>query len=443
MTMRIIQGFSAGQAFVARGRSLTDREVSQELLDGLAKLFGGPLSPEDATARILADVRTRGDEALREWSRRIDGADLQRFAVDPDEIETAYEETPLKVRESLAHAAERIQAFHEKQPRRSWLDWGEDGAALGQVVRPLARVGVYVPGGRAAYPSSLLMAVVPAQVAGVKEIIVCSPPKGDGHVAPVILAAAKTVGISRVFALGGAQAIGALAFGTGSVPRVDKIVGAGGLFVTLAKRQVFGAVGIDGLYGPTETLLIADDSARPAWVAADLLAQAEHDPLASSILITNRQWLAEAVSAEAGKQMSLLPRRAIVSQSLSAQGAIIVVDDIDEAITLANIYAPEHLCLLVRDPWSLVGKVQNAGGIFVGHHSSEALGDYAIGPSHIMPTSATARFSSPLNVNDFIKITSVFALSPLAAHGLAATAVTLAEAEGLHGHAQAINIRNS
>jgi len=251
------------------------------------------------------------------------------------------------------------------------------------------------------------------------------------------------VGISRVFALGGAQAIGALAFGTGSVPRVDKIVGAGGLFVTLAKRQVFGAVGIDGLYGPTETLLIADDSARPAWVAADLLAQAEHDPLASSILITNRQWLAEAVSAEAGKQMSLLPRRAIVSQSLSAQGAIIVVDDIDEAITLANIYAPEHLCLLVRDPWSLVGKVQNAGGIFVGHHSSEALGDYAIGPSHIMPTSATARFSSPLNVNDFIKITSVFALSPLAAHGLAATAVTLAEAEGLHGHAQAINIRNS
>jgi histidinol dehydrogenase len=442
-SMRIIQGFSAGQSFVARGRSLTEREVSTELLDGLAKLFGSPHSPEEATAHILADVRSRGDTALGEWSRRIDGADLQHFAVDPDEIEAAFEETPSKVRESLAHAARRIRTFHEKQPRTSWLDWGADGSALGQIVRPLERVGVYVPGGRAAYPSSLLMAVVPAQVAGVKEIIVCSPPKSDGHVAPVILAAAKVVGISRVFALGGAQAVAALAYGTASVPRVDKIVGAGGLFVTLAKRQVFGAVGIDGLYGPTETLLIADDSAEASWVAADLLAQAEHDPLATSILITDRQALADAVSAEADRQMNLLPRRAIVAQALAGQGAIIVVANMDEAITLANVYAPEHLCLLVREPWALVGKVRNAGGIFVGHHSSEALGDYAIGPSHIMPTSATARFSSPLNVNDFIKLTSVFALSPPGARALGDTAATLAEAEGLHAHASAIRIRDA
>lgn len=447
--MNIIVGFDEGEKFVARNRSLTERKVSPELLDRLARLFGRALTPEEATAHIVTDVRQRGDAALREWTQKIDGVALQQFLVGDAERDAAYHETPSHLRDALQHASDRIYDFHSKALLHSWLDWERDGSALGQIVRPLERVGVYVPGGRASYPSSLLMAVVPAQVAGVKEIIVCSPPSPawreremeGGSIAPVILAAAEIAGVNRVFALGGAQAIAAMAYGTESVPRVDKIVGAGGLFVTLAKRQVFGAVGIDGLYGPTETLLIADDSAQPAWVAADLLAQAEHDPLASSSLITLTEAMANAVNAEVEKQMAQLPRRAIIAQSIAAQGAIIVVNDLDQALALANIYAPEHLCLLVRDAWSLVGKVQNAGGVFVGPQSSEVLGDYAVGPSHIMPTSATARFSSPLNVNDFLKITSVFALNDSLARGLSDTAITLAEAEGLTAHANAVRIR--
>jgi histidinol dehydrogenase len=309
------------------------------------------------------------------------------------------------------------------------------------MLRPLERVGVYAPGGRAPYPSSLLMAVVPAQVAGVREIIVCSPPQSDGHVAPVVLAAARTVGVDKVFAVGGAQAIAAMAYGTSVVPRVDKVVGAGGLFVTLAKRLVYGQTGIDGLYGPTETLLIADDSAQASWVAADLLAQAEHDPLASSVLLTTSDALAGEVALELERQMAVLPRRAIVAQALAGQGAIIVAGSLDEALELANVYAPEHLCLLVRDAWSLIGRVQNAGGVFVGHWTSEALGDYAIGPSHIMPTSATARFGSPLNVNDFQKIISIFMLGEPTAARIADTAITLAEAEGLTAHANAVRHR--
>jgi len=312
---------------------------------------------------------------------------------------------------------------------------------LGQRIIPLSRVGVYVPGGTAPLPSSLLMAAIPASVAGVREIIVATPPARDGRIAPAILAAAKIANVSRVFALGGAQAIAALAFGTESVTRVDKIIGAGGLFTTIAKRQVFGAVGIDGLYGPTETLLIADDSANPAWCAADLLAQAEHDVLATSILITNHQSLAEAVARNLESQIANLSRRAIIEKSLQAQGAIIVVENLDEAMELANAFAPEHLCLLVREPWNWVGKVENAGGVFVGEWTNEALGDYVIGPSHVMPTAGTARFSSPLNVNDFCKITSVFSVSAREARELGARAATLAEAEGLTAHAEAIRRR--
>ena len=440
--MKVIYGFEAARQFVARSRSLSEREVSPELLAGLTRIFGEALTPGEAVHRIVQDVQRDGDAALRRWSEKVDGVELSPIAVRDDEIETAYEETPLSVREALAHAAARIRAFHEKQKARSWIDWDSDGSALGQLVRPLARVGVYVPGGRAAYPSSLLMAVVPAQVAGVREIVVCSPPKADGHVNPVILAAARTAGVRQVYALGGAQAIAAMAYGTESVPRVDKVVGAGGLFVTLAKRLVFGQVGIDGLYGPTETLLVADESANPAWVAADLLAQAEHDPLASALLITTGEAFAHSVEAEVERQMTRLPRRAIIAQSLEGQGAILVVDALAQAMALANLYAPEHLCLLVREAWSWVGAVENAGGVFVGDASSEALGDYVVGPSHIMPTGATARFSSPLNVNDFLKTTSVFALSERAAADLSATAITLAEAEGLQAHASAVQQRN-
>jgi histidinol dehydrogenase len=311
------------------------------------------------------------------------------------------------------------------------------------MIRPLQRVGVYVPGGTAAYPSSLLMAVIPAQVAGVKEIAVTTPPGPQGTGAPSILAAARVAGLERVFSLGGAQAVAALAYGTESVPRVDKVVGAGGLFVTLAKKLVYGDVGIDGLYGPTETLLVADDTADPALVAADLLAQAEHDPLATALLITPSARLAAAVQAAVVRQTASLARRAIVEESLAGQGAILVVGDLDEALALANAYAPEHLCLLVADPWSLVGRVHNAGGIFVGEGSSEALGDYVVGPSHVMPTRGTARFASPLHVADFCKVTSVFAVGDATARRLASAAQTIAQAEGLTAHAAAVAARLS
>ncbi|MBI5033394.1 MAG: histidinol dehydrogenase [Chloroflexi bacterium] len=438
--MPIIGGKTAGQEKILRNRSLIDIDITPALADRLQKTFGEALTPEQGVTRIIADVRTRGDAALLDWTRKLDRVDLQTVAVSQDEIDAAYAETPIAVRESLELAASRVRAFHEKQKPKSWLDWNGQGA-LGQKIIPLARVGVYVPGGTAPLPSSLLMSSIPAQVAGVREIIVATPPMKTGHIQIATLAAAKIVGVSRVYAMGGAQSIAALAFGTETVARVDKIVGAGGLFTTLAKRQVFGAVGIDGLYGPTETLLIADDSANPAWCAADMLAQAEHDELATSILITTSQSLANQVAENLESQISNLSRRDIIAKSLAGQGAIIVVENLDEAMELGNAFAPEHMCLLVRDPWNWVGKVENAGGVFVGEWTNEALGDYVIGPSHVMPTAGTARFSSALNVNDFVKITSVFSVSAAEARELGGTAATLAEAEGLTAHANAIKRR--
>jgi histidinol dehydrogenase len=306
-------------------------------------------------------------------------------------------------------------------------------------------VGVYAPGGTAAYPSSLLMAAIPAQVAGVGEIVVATPPfeqrLDQSRPELSILAAAHVAGVDRVFLAGGAQAIAALAYGTETVPRVDKVVGAGGLFVTLAKKLVYGDVGIDGLYGPTETLLIAGESAKPAIAAADLLAQAEHDPLATALLITPSARLAAEVQTAVKEQLPSLARRSIIEASLAGQGAILVVDDLDQALALANQYAPEHLCLLVADPWPLVGRVQNAGGVFVGEGSSEALGDYVVGPSHIMPTRGTARFASPLHVGDFVKVTSLFAVGQVGPE-LAESARTIAEAEGLTAHAAAVAARH-
>ena len=465
----IITGVSAGREKILRNRGKLGEDVSPALLDRLHKTFGEPLTPEQAVARIIADIRARGDAALLDWTRQLDGVSLPSVAVSADEIDAAYAETPAAVRDALELAAARIRAFHEKQKPKSWLSgrgeafaqvhrqlnedvlFVEDADAsrdlanasplLGQRIIPLARVGVYVPGGTAPLPSSMLMASIPAQVAGVREIVVATPPTKSGHINPVTLAAAKIAGVSRVYAMGGAQGIAALAFGTETVARVDKIVGPGGLFVTLAKRQVFGAVGIDGLYGPTETLLIADDSANPAWCAADMLAQAEHDELATSILITTSQLLANQVARELELQIVNLSRRDIIAKSLENQGAIIVIANLDEAMELGNAFAPEHLCLLVREPWNWVGKVENAGGVFVGEWTNEALGDYVIGPSHVMPTAGTARFTSALNVNDFVKITSVFSVSAREAHELGERAATLAEAEGLTGHASAIRRR--
>ena len=442
MIVPIIVGKQAGQQKILRNRSLIDIDITPALADRLQKTFGEALTPEQGVARIIADVRARGDAALLDWTRKLDRVDLQTVAVSQDEIDAAYAETPAAVRESLELAASRVRAFHEKQKPKSWLDWNGEGA-LGQKIIPLARVGVYVPGGTAPLPSSLLMSSIPAQVAGVREISVATPPMKNGHIQIATLAAAKIVGVSRVYAMGGAQSIAALAFGTQTVTRVDKIVGAGGLFTTLAKRQVFGAVGIDGLYGPTETLLIADDSANPAWCAADMLAQAEHDELATSLLITNSQLLANQIATEIEMQLVSLARRDIIAKSLAGQGAIIVVENLDEAMELGNAFAPEHMCLLVREPWNWVGKAENAGGVFVGEWTNEALGDYVIGPSHVMPTAGTARFSSPLNVNDFVKITNVFSVSADEAKELGGKAATLAEAEGLTAHANAIRRRTT
>ncbi|CAG0946796.1 partial histidinol dehydrogenase, partial [Anaerolineae bacterium] len=436
----ILISAAAGREKILRNRGRLGEDVSPALLDRLRKTFGAPLTPEQAVARIIADIRARGDAALLDWTRQLDGVSLPSVAVRADEIEAAYAETPAAVRDAMELAAARIRAFHEKQKPKSWIDW-DGGSALGQRIIPLARVGVYVPGGTAPLPSSMLMASIPAQVAGVREIVVATPPTKSGHINPVTLAAAKIAGVSRVYAMGGAQGIAALAFGTETVARVDKIVGPGGLFVTLAKRQVFGAVGIDGLYGPTETLLIADDSAHPAWCAADMLAQAEHDELATSLLITTSQLLANQVAREIESQIATLARRDIIAKSLAGQGAIIVVENLDEAMELGNVFAPEHLCLLVHEPWNWVGKVENAGGVFVGEWTNEALGDYVIGPSHVMPTAGTARFTSALSVNDFVKITSVFSVSAREANELGERAATLAEAEGLTGHASAIRRR--
>lgn len=440
-TIPILQGMTAARAKIAKQRTLTSKIVSPETAERIQKIFGAALTPDEAVTRILDDVQTRGDAAVSAWNEKIDDVAADSFRVSAQDIETAYQETPEAVREALHLAADRIRRFHEKQKPRSWLDWTQDGGALGQVIQPLGRVGVYVPGGTAPLPSSLLMSSIPAQVAGVQEIIIMSPPSRSGKIAPVILAAARVAQVSRVYSLGGAQAIAAMAFGTNSIPKVDKILGAGGLFTTLAKRQVFGIVGIDGLYGPTETVLIADDSANPKYAAADLLAQAEHDFLATSLLLTPSLELAENVAREIDAQLPTLSRRAIIEHSLQNQGAIFVLDSLDECLEIANAFAPEHLCLLTRDAWNLVPRVRNAGGIFVGEQSSEALGDYVLGPSHIMPTGGTARFASPLNVNDFVKITSVFFASAAEAAALSTPGQILANGEELTAHANALKQR--
>jgi histidinol dehydrogenase len=415
--------------------------VPPALLDGIQKLFGERLSPAEAVGRILRTVRAEGDAALKRWTALLDGAAPSSLRVPAAEIQAALEGLPGDEKEALQQAANRIRLFHQRQPLTSWLTH-EMGGALGQLIRPIRRVGLYVPGGTAPLPSSVLMSAVPAKVAGVPELVVASPPdRRTGRIAPIILAACAVAGVDEVYTLGGAQAIAALAFGTQSVPAVDKIFGPGNLFVTLAKQQVYGVVGIDGLAGPTETVVIADESARPAWVAADLLAQAEHDVLASAILLTPSRALAEAVQVEVARQVESLSRAEVIAASLANRGGAVITRDLDEAVQLANDYAAEHLCLAVADPWALAEKVNAAGGIFLGEHSFEVLGDYVAGPSHVMPTGGSARFASPLNVWDFVHIVSLIALNPQTAVKIAPTAARLARAEGLDAHARAAEMR--
>ncbi len=443
MSNNLLNLYPADQArqTILRRSAVGEVKLTPTLAKGIARVFGEVISPEEAVKRILADVAQRGEPSVIDWTEKIDGLRLPRLLVPQTEIETAYQEIATDLREALHFAANRLREFHRHQPMQSWLDWRPDGGALGQIIRPLERVGVYAPGGTAAYPSTLLMGAVTARVAGVKEVIVTTPCNRDGKISPVLLAAAKVAEVDAVYAIGGAQAIGALAYGLASLPKVDKIVGPGNIFVTLAKRQVYGLVDIDGLPGPTETLIIADETAKPALVAADLLAQAEHDTLASAILITPSQRLADGVQQEVAHQIEALSRAKIIAESLQNQGGIVLCADLTEAMELNNLYAPEHLCLHVQNPWAWVGQVKNAGGIFVGEHAYEVLGDYTAGPTHVMPTMGTARFASPLSVRDFTKIISVFGLGETESAAISSAAQILAQAEGLSAHANAVSIR--
>ena len=388
---------------------------------------------QSTVRKILADVRKRGDAAVRAYTRKFDGVSPKDFALREQDI--AQEQA-----EALRTAHARIKAFHERQLQQSWQFTEADGTLLGQKVTPLDRVGIYVPGGKAAYPSSVIMNAVPARVAGVREIVMVGPTP-DGERNALVLAAAHLAGVSRAFAIGGAQAIAALAYGTASVPAVDKICGPGNAYVAAAKRRVFGAVGIDMVAGASEILVIADASAHPDWVAMDLFSQAEHDELAQALLVTPDAALLEAVAASVSRQLGTMPRRAIIEASLGRRGALIAVRDLDEACAVANRVAPEHLELAVADPGALLPKIRHAGAIFMGHHVSEALGDYCAGPNHVLPTGRTARFSSPLGVYDFQKRSSVLELSQAAARTLGPIAVTLARGEGLIAHADSAAYR--
>ncbi|MCY4089652.1 MAG: histidinol dehydrogenase [Caldilineaceae bacterium] len=416
-------------------------EVPDEMFDRNERIFGERIGPDEGVRRILADVRTRGDAAVQDWTLKLDGVRVDDLRVDPESVLRSSATVGPEVYDALVLAAERIERFHSRQPNQSWIQNDEEGT-VGQLVRPIDRVGIYVPGGTAPLPSTLLMTAIPARVANVPEIIVVTPPqKETGLPSSVTLAAAAVARVDAVYTAGGAQAVAALAFGTETVPAVDKICGPGSLFVTLAKRQLFGLVGIDGLPGPTETVIVADGGADPEMAAADLLAQAEHDVLASAVLLTPSRALAKKVQAAVHAQLEELERASIAGATFARSAGIVVTETLPHAFALANEYAPEHLCLLVEDPWRWVDHVQNAGGLFLGERSFEVLGDYTAGPSHVMPTGGTARFASPVNVTDFSKLISIIGLNESALEKIGPAAETLARTEGLGGHASAVHRR--
>jgi len=430
---------------VAEPRRLSSRDAGfgaalEELLAFESALDEGV---ENATAEILEGVRKRGDAALVEYTARFDRwkpASAAALRVPLDDAGAALRALPAAEREALEFAATRIRAYHERQSQESWRVDGGDGTVLGQKVTPLDRVGMYVPGGKAAYPSSVIMSAVAAKVAGVPELVMVTPTPGGEMNLPV-LAAAALAGVDRIVRVGGAQAIGALAYGTATVPAVDKIVGPGNAYVAAAKRRVFGRVGIDMVAGPSEVLVIADATANADWVAMDLFSQAEHDEIAQAILLSPDAAFIERVAKSMQGQVQTMPRRAIIEASLAARGALILVRDLDEACEIANRIAPEHLELAVADPEALLARIRHAGAIFLGHHASESLGDYCAGPNHVLPTSRTARFSSPLGVYDFQKRSSVIGVSREAARVLGRAAATLARAEGLEAHARSAEWR--
>lgn len=437
--MRILD-VDAARNSILRRSAWDEIEVPDSMLDRNEAIFGERITPDEAVRRILRDVRERGDAAVREWTQKIDRVETP-LVVTREQVQAAYEQVAPEIVDALRLAAKRIEAYHRRQPAISWIHNDEEGV-VGQLVRPIERVGIYIPGGTAPLPSSLLMTAVPARVAGVGYLAVISPPQRDtGLPHATTLVAADIAQVDAIFVAGGAQAIAALAFGTESIPAVDKICGPGNLFTTLAKRQLFGMVGIDGLPGPTETLVIADESANPEFAAADLLAQAEHDVLASAILLTPSQSMAERVQAAVMAQLETLERAETAAVALTRNSGIVVTESLSQAFELANQYAPEHLCLLVEDAWSYLGQVRNAAGVFLGERSFEVLGDYVAGPSHVMPTGGTARFASPINVFDFVKLVSVVGLNEQALQAIGPAAATLAKAEGLTAHAAAVTRR--
>ncbi len=423
---------------IAKADGVSERELINQL-----KARSGEIDRKvtSAVTDILNNVKQNGDDAVREYTLKFDGHMPSKFEISREEIDSSPDKCDRDFILALYKAADNIRDFHARQKQQSWLEPKQNGVILGQRIRGLKRVGVYVPGGTAAYPSSVLMNVIPAKIAGVKEIIMVTPPQKDGTANPDILAAAKIAGVDRVFLMGGAQAVAALAYGTQSVPKVDKIVGPGNIFVATAKKLLYGTVDIDMIAGPSEILIVADKSANPKFLAADLMSQAEHDKMASAILLTTSEETANETAKELSRQMQTLERRDIIEQSLNDFGAIIVCKDISEAVDFANELAPEHLELAVENPMEYIGRVDNAGSVFLGHYSPEPLGDYFAGPNHVLPTSGTARFFSPLSVDSFIKKSSFIYYTEPALSEAKDDIIKLAETEGLTAHANSIKVR--
>ena len=438
--MRIVRGAQAARAALLRRDALEPPDLPPSVRETVRRVFGAELDAAAVVDRVLRDVRAEGDDAVRRYNEQIDGVRPGTpLEVARDEVEAAYGATGHEVVEALRFAAGRIRRFHELQLAHSLRSFEEDG--IGQAVRPIERVGVYVPGTAVVYPSTVLMTAIPAAVAGVAEIVMVTPAAADGSVAPIKLVAADIAGVGRIFRAGGVQGVAALAYGTATVPRVHKICGPGGVFVTIAKQKLYGQVGIDGIFGPSETLIVADGAADPALVAADLLAGAEHDELATAVLITDSEQLAGDVAGRVEARIAGLARSETARASLSARGGAVVVDTLEEAVALANEFAPEHLCLHGPQASQLAGLVKNAGAVFIGGYSAESIGDYTAGPSHVMPTGGSAAFASPLGVHDFLKATSTVRLDAGAAARIGPAGAVIARAEGLTGHAEAIESR--
>jgi len=438
LALKVIKGIQNAENVLVRINPLDLDSLPDSVLARTQEAFGEGVTPLHSIHQILDDVRQDGDAAVRRYAKLLDGSDLEEFRVTEEQMAQARNSVSKELRESLELAAQRVRDFHEATMPSDWVDRKK---GLGELVRPLDRVGLYAPGGSAAYPSTVLMTAVPARVAGVRDVILCTPPQRGEVLNPAVIVAAEIAGVDALYQVGGVPAVAAMAYGTASVPKVDKICGPGNIFVSYAKKLVQGSVDIDGVFGPTETIVLADKTADASFCAADLIAQAEHDPLATAILITNSQELVDQVGSEVTRMIAEQPRGEVAQAALDRQGRVVLVDSLEEAVDLVNRIAPEHLCLLLDDPWSWVDKIKHAGGLFLGEYSPEVMGDYIAGPSHVMPTGGTARFGSALSVHHFLRTMPVVGLSPSEFQKLGKAAVHIADAEGLSGHASAVQIR--